>query len=431
MRLHMIASAVFFGIGAAALALSAEQEDDRDETFRQLELFGDILSRIESDYVTDPDKAVLIESAIDGMLSALDPHSGYISPADMEDFAVNTTGEYGGLGMEITVRDDLVTVISPMDDTPADRAGIEPGDRILAVDGISIIGATSTDAVEMIRGEAGEPVTLTMGRDGEPPFEVTVVRDIIEIRITRHRLEDDNLPYLRITTFNENTTSSALGALNDLSTALGEPLPGLILDLRSNPGGLMDQAVSLSSLFLDGGEVVSTRGRDPRNSQRFNADPGDFLNGAPIVVLMNSGSASASEIVIGALQDRERATIVGTTSFGKGSMQTVVPIRGGQDGALRLTTARYYTPAGRSIQATGIDPDIAVSFRRIEPDAPSIFTEADLRNALGNEDGVEREDVDFAEIEMPPEDWPETEDYQLHRAKEILRSMMASEQASL
>lgn len=431
MRLHIIASAVIFGIGAAALAVSAEGDDRREETFRQLELFGDVLSRIEADYVTDPDKAELIEAAIEGMLSSLDPHSSYLDPDDFQDMQVSTSGEYGGLGMEITVRDDLITIVSPIADTPAERAGLESGDRILAVEGESLIGATTSEAVERIRGPEGEPVTLTIGREGQDAFDVTLVRDIIEVNPVVYRIEDESLPYLRVTTFNEHTTERAVEAIEDMRAAMGGRLPGLILDLRSNPGGLLEQSVTISDLFLDGGEVVSTRGRDPRDTQRYNARPGDMLNGAPMVVLINGGSASASEIVTGALQDRQRATVVGMTSFGKGSMQTIVPLRGGRDGALRLTTARYYTPAGRSIQATGILPDIAVSARRLDPEAPSRFTEADLRNALGNENGAAREEIAFEDIEQPPEDWPEEEDFQLHRAKEILSSMLETRSAQL
>ena len=434
MRLHIIASAIAFGIGAAALTVQAQGDDRaREETFRQLELFGDVLSRIEADYVTEPDKAELIDSAINGMLRSLDPHSAYLNPDDFQDMQVSTSGEYGGIGIEVTIRDEMITIVSPIADTPGERAGLESGDRIIAVEGESMLGADISEAVDRMRGAAGEPITITIARDDADPFDVTIVRDIIEVRAARWRMEGEanDIPYLRITTFNEHTTENAVEGLRDLTEAAGGELPGLILDLRSNPGGLLEQSVTVSSLFLDGGEVVSTRGRDPRDTQRYNADPGDMLGGAPIVVLINQGSASAAEIVTGALQDRERATVVGLTSFGKGSMQTVVPLRGGRDGALRLTTARYYTPAGRSIQATGLEPDIAVSPRRINPDAPSGFTEADLRNALDNENGVEREDLDETVVEQPPEDWPEGEDYQLHRAIEELRAMMGRVEARL
>ncbi len=434
MRLHIIASAVAFGIGAAALTVQAQGDDRaREETFRQLELFGDVLSRIEADYVTEPDKAELIESAINGMLRSLDPHSAYLNPEDFQDMQVTTSGEYGGIGIEVTIRDEMITVVSPIADTPGERAGLESGDRIIAVEGESMIGADVSEAVDRMRGPAGEPITITIAREGMDPFDVTIVRDIIEVRAARWRMEgeDNSIPYLRITTFNEHTTENAVEGLRDLREAAGGEIPGLILDLRSNPGGLLDQSVTLSSLFLSGGEVVSTRGRDPRDTQRYNAEPGDMLGGAPIVILINQGTASASEIVTGALQDRERATVIGMTSFGKGSMQSVVPLRGGRDGALRLTTARYYTPAGRSIQATGIVPDILVSPRRLDPEAPSGFTEADLRNSLQNETGAEREEVDETSIEQPPEDWPEGEDYQLHRAIEVLEGLMGRVEARL
>lgn len=428
MRLHIIASAIAFGIGAAALAVSSQADDrSRDATFRQLELFGDILSRIESDYVSDPDQAQLIEAAITGMLGSLDPHSTYLNADAFRDMQVSTRGEYGGLGIEVTIRDDFVTVVSPIAETPADRAGIEPEDRIIAVDGESMIGAGIDVAVERMRGPAGEPVTVTIARDGVEPFDVTIVRAIIEVRSVIYRMEANNTPYLRITTFNEHTTEATLRALNDLREAHGGPLPGLILDLRSNPGGLLDQSVSVSDLFLSGGEVVSTRGRDPRNTHRFNARPGDVLNGAPVVVLINAGSASASEIVAGALRDRERAVLMGTNSFGKGSMQTVIPLRGGRDGALRLTTARYYTPSGTSIQATGLEPDIAVGFRRPREGETNRYSEASLRNALTNETGAQRRERE--DMEYPPEDWAEDQDYQLHRAIEQLASMMERREA--
>jgi carboxyl-terminal processing protease len=431
MRLHIVASALAFGIGAAALAVSAQGDDRaREATFRQLELFGDVLSRIESDYVSDVDKAELIENAIGGMLTSLDPHSAYLSPDSFRDMQTATRGEYGGVGLEVSMRDDVVVVIAPIADTPAERAGLEPGDAIIAVDGESMVGAGVDAAVERMRGPAGEAVTVTIAREGEEPFDVTIVREIIELRSVVSRMEENDIPYIRITTFNEHTTENVARAIEELKELSGGTLPGLILDMRSNPGGLLDQSVTVSDLFLDGGEVVSTRGRDPRETQRYNARPGDITNGAPIVILINQGSASASEIVTGALQDRERATVVGMTSFGKGSMQTVIPLRGGRDGALRLTTARYYTPAGRSIQATGIEPDILISHRRLDPDRPSAFTERNLRNALTNDEVVDRQE-EQREAEQPPEDWEDGEDFQLHRAMDILKPMMERRQAML
>ncbi|MEO1038759.1 MAG: S41 family peptidase [Pseudomonadota bacterium] len=431
MRILILASAVAFGIGAAAIAVSAEAEDRaREETFRQLELFGDVLSRIEADYVTDADKAELIEAAIDGMLGALDPHSSYLSVDDFQDMQVSTSGEYGGLGLEVTMREEMVTVVSPIADTPAERAGLESGDRIVAVDGESILGAPLDEATDLMRGPPGEPITITVLRDGADPFDVDLVREIIEVRSVIWEMKEE-LPYMRIATFNEHTTENVLEGLADLEEAAGGALPGLILDMRSNPGGLMEQSVTVAEMFLDGGEVVSTRGRDPRETRRYNADSGDRLDGAPIFILTNAGTASAAEIVTGALQDRGRATVVGMPSFGKGSMQTVIPLRGGRDGALRLTTARYYTPAGHSIQATGITPDVLISARRIEGDLPRRFTEDNLRNALENETGGEREALDPDMIEQPPEDWDETEDYVLSRAEAMLREALEPQTAAM
>ena len=436
MRINVFASMVAFAVGAVAIAVSAEgSQEDRTETFRQLELFGDVLSRIEADYVTDTDQAELIEAAIEGMLTSLDPHSIYHNPDSYEDLRVSTRGEYGGLGMEVTRRDDFITVVSPISETPAERAGLRTNDRIIAVDGESIIGVTVDEAGEMMRGAVGEPVTITIARAEEDPFDVTLVRDTIPLRTVATRI-DEGVPYMRIAGFNERTTEMVHEGITELQEEYGAALPGLIIDMRYNPGGLLDQAIGVTDVFLDGGEVVSTRNRDPRETQRYNARPGDRLNGAPIVVLINEGSASAAEIVAGALQDRERAELVGMTSFGKGSVQTIIPLRGGRDGALRLTTGRYYTPAGRSIQATGIIPDIEISSWELEDadpehSAPQMSSEADLPGALENESGEHRVDTDVASVEQPPADWPEDEDYQLSRAREILRSMMESQQAAL
>ncbi|MCC5997262.1 MAG: S41 family peptidase [Oceanicaulis sp.] len=431
MRLLIIASAVLFGIGAATLGMSAESPDrERAETFRQLELFGDVLSRVESDYVVETDKAALIEAAINGMLTSLDPHSRYLPPEAFQEMQSTTRGEYHGIGIEVTWRDEMVTIVSPIAGTPGEAAGLEANDVILAVDGENMVGAGMDAVVERIRGPAGEPVTLMIGRDGMEPFEVTVVRAAVEVRSVIYRMDED-LPYLRITTFNENTTERTVAALRDLANAEGGSLPGLILDLRSNPGGLLEQSVSVASLFLDRGEVVSTRGRDPRDTRRYNAEAGDMLAGAPIVVLVNAGSASASEIVAGALQDRLRATVVGLPSFGKGSMQTVAPLRGGRDGALRLTTARYYTPAGRSIQGWGVIPDVLAAPRQITPETRILSGESDLRNALSNENGEREAPFEFEDIRQPPEDWDSAEDFQLHIAREELRARMARREARL
>ncbi|QNL20156.1 S41 family peptidase [Hyphobacterium sp. CCMP332] len=430
MRLNFIAAAIAFALGAGALAVSAEGFDNsREDTYRQLELFGDVLSRIESDYVTDVDDAALIEAAIEGMLESLDPHSSYLSPDSFQDMQVSTRGEYGGLGMEITVRDDRITIVSPYEDTPAGRAGLQPGDQIIGVDGESIIGFSTDEAVDLMRGPVGAPVTITVAREGEEDFDLNLVREIIPLRTVAWR-EEEGFGYLRIAGFNEHTTETLHEAIAEMRDAFGGTIPGVIVDLRFNPGGLLDQAVGVTDTFLDGGEIVTTRYRNPGENQRFNARPGDMINGAPVVVLINEGSASASEIVAGALQDRERATLVGRTSFGKGSVQTLIPLRGGRDGGLRLTTGRYYTPSGRSIQATGIVPDWLVAFRPIEESAEARYSESALDGALQNEDGTEREAENLATIEQPPEDYEGT-DFQLERALQILAGLAEREQAAL
>ncbi len=431
MRINIIASVIAMAIAGVALAVSAEGSQE-DPTFRQLELFADVLNRIEADYVSDTDNSELIEAAIEGMLTSLDPHSAYHNPDSYEDLRVTTRGEYGGLGMEVTSRDDFITVVSPISDTPAERAGLRTNDRIIAVNGENIIGVSVDDAVELMRGAVGDPVTITIAREGDEPFDVTLVRDTIPLRTVAWRIED-GVPYMRIAGFNERTTEMVIEGIGELETELGTDLPGMILDMRFNPGGLLEQAIGVTDAFLDGGEVVSTRTRDPRETQRYNARPGDRLDGAPIVILINEGSASAAEIVAGALQDRERAVLVGMTSFGKGSVQTIIPLRGGRDGALRLTTGRYYTPAGRSIQATGIIPDNQISAFTIaeEEEIGELGSEADLPGALQNENGEERVVTDTLLIEHPPEDWPEDRDYQLSRAIEILRDQMETQQAAL
>jgi len=429
MRLNFIAAAIAFALGAGALAVSADGFDNsREDTYRQLELFGDVLSRIEADYVTDVDDAALIEAAIEGMLANLDPHSSYLSPDNFQDMQVSTRGEYGGLGMEITLRDDRITVVSPYQDTPAGRAGVQPGDAIIAVDGNSIIGFSTTEAVELMRGPVGEPVTITIARDGEDNFDLDLVRDTIPLRTVVWR-EEEGFGYLRVAGFNEHTTETLHEAIVEMREAFDGEIPGLILDLRYNPGGLLDQAIGVTDTFLDGGEIVTTRYRNPGENQRYNARPGDMINGAPIVILINEGSASASEIVAGALQDRERATLVGMTSFGKGSVQTIIPLRGGRDGALRLTTGRYYTPSGRSIQATGIVPDWMISHRILNEDEDR-YSEAMLDGALENDTGNRRQNENLDAIEMPDEAY-EGDDFQLERALEILARLSTREQAAL
>lgn len=331
------------------------------DTYRQLNLFGDIFERVRSHYVEKPDDSKLVESAINGMLSGLDPHSSYMDPKSFKDMQVQTRGEFGGLGIEVTMEDGLVKVVAPIDDTPAAKAGILANDVITHLDGEAVQGMTLNQAVEKMRGPVDTTIKLKVMRKGaDKPLEIAITRDIIRVRSVRMRVEGDDVGYVRITQFNEQTTDGLKKAIRDISSQIpADKLRGYVIDLRNNPGGLLDQAISVSDAFLDRGEIVSTRGRDPDETQRFNARPGDLTKGKPVIVLINGGSASASEIVAGALQDHKRATLIGTRSFGKGSVQTIIPLGAG-NGALRLTTARYYTPAGRSIQAKGIVPDIEV-----------------------------------------------------------------------
>ncbi|HRN89498.1 MAG TPA: S41 family peptidase, partial [Hyphomicrobium sp.] len=328
------------------------------ELYRQLDLFGDVFERVRSDYVEKPDDTMLIENAINGMLAALDPHSSYMSPKHYRDMQVQTRGEFGGLGIEVTMENGVVKVVAPIDETPAAKAGILANDLITHLDNDQISGLTLEQAVEKMRGPVNTPITLTIMRQGrDEPFDIKIVRDFIRINAVRSRVEDD-IAYIRLTTFNEKTHANLVKAMDELKKEIGPKLKGYVLDLRNNPGGLLDQAIAVSDDFLDQGSIVLTKGRNNEETQRAQARPGDTADGKPIVVLINGGSASASEIVAGALKDHKRATVIGTRSFGKGSVQTIIPL--GANGAIRLTTARYYTPSNRSIQAKGIDPDIVV-----------------------------------------------------------------------
>jgi len=345
--------AIFSGTSAKAAA---------SDTYRQLNLFGDVFERVRADYVDKPDDSKLVEAAINGMLAGLDPHSSYMDPKSFRDMQVQTRGEFGGLGIEVTMEDGLIKVVAPIDDTPAAKAGVMANDVITQLDDDAVQGMTLNQAVDKMRGPVNTKIRLTIVRKGiDKPVELTIVRDIIREKSVRSHSEGEDVGYVRITQFNEQTTDGLKQSITDLKNQLGaEKIKGYILDLRNNPGGLLDQAISVSNAFLDKGEIVSTRGRNADETQRFNARPaGDLTGGKPLIVLVNGGSASASEIVAGALQDHRRATLVGTRSFGKGSVQTIIPLGAG-NGALRLTTARYYTPSGRSIQAKGIVPDIEV-----------------------------------------------------------------------
>ena len=410
------------------------QEADRNSTvYEQLDLFGDIFERIRAQYVEEVDETALIEAAINGMLTSLDPHSSYLSPDAAADMRIQTSGEFGGLGIEVTQEEGWIKVVSPMDGTPADAAGILSGDFITQVDGESLLGLTLDQAVDLMRGPVGSEIILTVVREGATePFEVSIIRDTIKLTAVRARTEGDAV-VLRIATFSGQTYDDLIAGFEAQVEEAGgkENVSGVILDLRNNPGGLLDQAIYVSDAFLDAGEIVSTRGRNASDGDRYNATPGDITDGMPIVVLINGGSASASEIVAGALQDHRRAIVVGTKSFGKGSVQTVMPLR--DDGAMRLTTARYYTPSGRSIQALGIQPDIIVQQPRPRPadevteDTPNMRSEADLRGALNNdsltEDEIRQIEEDAARAEATAA--LREDDYQLAYAIDILRGLSA------
>jgi len=418
--------------------LLAQEQGGERSVYEQLDLFGDIFERIRAQYVEEVYEGDLIEAAINGMLTSLDPHSSFLSPDDASDMRVQTRGEFGGLGIEVTQENGFVKVVSPIDDTPADKAGIESGDFITHVDGDPILGMTLDEAVDLMRGPVGSEIIVTIVREGDTdPFDVTIVRDTIKLTAVRTRTEG-NAVILRVTTFNDQTYDNLESGLAESVAELGgiDNVSGFVLDLRNNPGGLLTQAIRVSDAFLDAGEIVSTRGRELADSDRYNATEGDLAEGLPIVVLINGGSASASEIVAGALQDHNRAIVVGTKSFGKGSVQTVMPLRG--DGAMRLTTARYYTPSGRSIQALGVAPDIIVEQPRRDPEAEAAAaaeeeagttrpgrSEADLRGSLSNKDVSDDELRQLEEEEARAEATAalREQDYQLAYAIDILSGL--------
>ncbi len=414
--------------------LLAQEAAKSSSVYEQLDLFGDIFERIRAQYVEEVDPGDLIEAAIDGMLTSLDPHSSYLSPDDAAQMRVQTRGEFGGLGIEVTQEEGFVKVVSPIDGTPADEAGVEAGDFITHVDGESVLGLSLDEAVTLMRGPVGSEIIITLVREGESePFDVSIIRDTIKLTAVRTRTQGDTV-VLRVTTFNDQTFSNLESGLKEQIEEAGgiDKINGIVVDLRNNPGGLLTQAIRVSDAFLEKGEIVSTRGREVQDGERFNATPGDLAEGKPIVVLINGGSASASEIVAGALQDHRRAIVVGTKSFGKGSVQTVMPLR--SDGAMRLTTARYYTPSGRSIQALGVSPDIVVEQPRRSPNAeeeeengrPS-RSEADLRGSLNNdslsEDEIKQIEADRAKAEAAAA--LREEDYQLAYAIDILKGLSA------
>ena len=425
MRKYVIAFLVIATMAVAApFALQQNaaraQQTNSDETYRLLNMFGDVFERIRADYVEEVSDEELLEAAVNGMLTSLDPHSSFLNAKNFQDMQVQTRGRFGGLGIQVSMEEGLVKVISPIDDTPAFRAGIKAGDFITHLDGEAIMGMTLDQAVEKMRGPVDSDIKLVIRREGTPdPINVTLTRAIIKVESVRQRVEG-NVGYLRITSFTENTESGLKKAIQRVKEQATGDIVGYVLDLRNNPGGLLDQAIAVSDAFLEKGEIVSTRPRDHEQSSRYNARPGDLIDGKPVVVLINGGSASASEIVAGALQDHRRGVIMGTKSFGKGSVQTIIPLTG--YGAIRLTTARYYTPSGRSIQAKGIEPDILVTQARLEEiNAPQRTSEADLRNSLINDqDGDEKPANDNEPVTG---ETAQPTDYQLARAIDLIRGI--------
>ena len=435
----LVLSPTMTGVAKAA---SQEPQTGKD-TYRLLELFGAAFERARRDYVDDVGDQSLIENAINGMLSSLDPHSGYLNAKNYKEMQVQTKGEFGGLGIEVTLDNGWVKVISPIDETPASRAGVQPGDYITHLDGKPVLGMSLNDAVDKMRGPPDSTIRLTIRREGTEPFDLSMTRAVIKILSVKSRVEGEDIGYLRITSFTDRTAATLQQALRDIKDQTHGKLKGYVLDLRNNPGGLLDQAIAVADAFLHQGEIVSTRSRRMEDIQRYNARKGDLTDNLPIVVLINDGSASASEIVAGALQDHRRAILVGTRSFGKGSVQTIIPLHG--DGAMRLTTARYYTPSGRSIQAVGIEPDIMVEQARLQVVAGSgrPRSEADLRHALSND--TLKPEQGQSETVTPPQplkdresprgerDKPKereseikmgsSEDYQLARAFDLLRGL--------
>ena len=403
-------------------AADAEKVKNSTDVYRLLNLFGDVFERVRSDYVEAPTDEELIEAAITGMLTSLDPHSSYMNLKNYKEMQVNTRGAFGGLGIQVSMDKGVVKVISPIDDTPAYRAGIEAGDYITHLDGKMVQGMTLQDAVEKMRGKVGADIKLTIRRKGTPdPFDVTVTRAVIKITSIRSRLEG-KIGYVRITSFTEQSNSGLKKAVDKFDKELGDDLLGIVLDLRNNPGGLLDQAIAVSDSFLERGEIVSTRSRNAEDTSRFSARPGDLARGKPVVVLINGGSASASEIVAGALQDHKRAVILGTQSFGKGSVQTIMPLP--SHGAMRLTTARYFTPSGRSIQGEGVTPDILVEPAKIETiGRKAQRREADLKGALKNNNVKETSEGNDTKDEKSTKDDKAEEapvDYQLTRALDLI-----------
>jgi carboxyl-terminal processing protease len=427
------------------LGRASAQDQSRAEASQFLKVFGDVFERVRAEYVDPVSDKEVLENAINGMLTGLDPHSSYMNAKAFKDMQVQTKGEFGGLGLEVTEDKGLIKVVSPIDDTPAFRAGIKAGDIITALDGKTVLGVSLNDAVDHMRGSPNSKIVLTIKREGvEKPLEIGVVREVIKIQVVKSRMEADNIGYVRLSQFTEKADTGIRAAVKQLKSQAGGNLHALILDLRNDPGGLLDQAIAVSSEFVEQGEIVSTRARHPDDSQRWDARGSDIMEGLPLVVLINGGSASASEIVAGALQDHRRAVLIGTKSFGKGSVQTVIPLPGG--GAMRLTTARYYTPSGRSIQATGIAPDVTVNESRDAPVTFGLEREADYNRALSNSGGTPAQELpprtDLPPIakqipDKPPEGFPKFDvakpdetDFQLQQAVVLAQAMVHQKSAS-
>ena len=409
-----------------ALSVTGSTASKNKETYEYLDLFGQIFDRVRSQYVDNVTDEELIEKAIDGMLTGLDPHSGYMDEEVWEEMQMDTQGKFGGLGIEITMEEGFVKVISPIDDTPAYKAGVLAGDFIIQIDDAPVFGLTLSEAVDLMRGEKGDPITITISRDGEEPFEVNIIRDIIKIQSVKYEIFDI-VGYLRITSFTEQTESGLIKYIKKIKEELDNKQIGFVLDLRSNPGGLLKQSVKVSDIFLEQGEIVSTRGRNKEDILRYRAKKGDRINGQPLIVLINGGSASASEIVAGALQDHKRAIIVGTKSFGKGSVQTIIPFKKSGNNksttGIRLTTARYYTPSGESIQGKGIMPDIIIEQGTFESKEFKRYSEADLKDSLDNEDNENKNEENSDTDEETEEKNRLDTDYQLARAVDLIQGI--------
>lgn len=415
----LIYALMFSFLTAANVNAKDKEKESQENTYELLNIFGEVMERTKASYVEEQTDKQLIESALNGMLTALDPHSSYLNEEDFKYMNEQTSGKFGGLGIEITMENGVVKVISPIDDTPAAKAGIQAGDYITDIDGQTVIGLTLNEVVSKLRGKPGTKVKITVRRTNEKPFDVTLKRDEIKVKSVKNEIKNDDILYIRISAFNEDIDKDIIKAFNDADKKLKNKLSGLVIDVRNNPGGLLDQAVKVSDLFLEQGEIVSTRSRNEEDTIKYSATAGDIARGLPIVVMINEGSASASEIMAGALQDHHRAIILGQKSFGKGSVQTVIPLR--NKGAMRITTARYYTPSGRSIQAKGIEPDVDVKQAKLE-EIKSYglnLSEADLKGALKNEQMADKKDKDTAK-EGEEDD---LKDYQLIRALDLVKAL--------